>query len=62
MLNDLLGGFGVEYAGEVDMYEGPPLLYINMGDTYDTTVCLFNGTWKITSLGDIVERNPRMFK
>lgn len=61
MLNDLVGGYGVEYTGEVDMHDGPPLLYINKGDTYDTTICLFLGDWKVCSWGDIVERNEKLF-
>ena len=54
--DELLEGFGVECAGEVDMRDGPPLEYVNMGDSYDLTLCRFDGSWRVCSMGDIVER------
>lgn len=60
--DELLEGFGVECAGEVDMRDGPPLEYVNMGDTYDLTLCRFNGSWRVCSMGDIVERHERLFR
>jgi hypothetical protein len=62
MANDIIGGYGVEYAGEVDMRDGPPLEYVNMGDTYDVTLCRFNGSWRVCSVGDIMERHERLFR
>lgn len=59
--NDILEGFGVEYASEVDMREGPPLEYVNQGDTYALTLCRFNYRYLVSSWGDIVERHPRIF-
>jgi len=35
LANTILGGFGVEYAS----IKGRDLKYINMGDTYEDTVC-----------------------
>lgn len=37
-VDQLVGGFGVEPLGPVDMREGPPFEYINFGDTYATTL------------------------
>ena len=61
MLNDLLGGFGVECSGAVDMRNGAPLEYINTGDTYTPTICLFRGRWVLSSWGDIVEKHEKLF-
>jgi len=60
--NEILEGFGVEHAGDVDIRKGPPLQYINFGDTYDLTLCRFNGRWVVSSWGDIVERHERLFR
>ena len=62
MANDVVAGFGVEHCGEVDMRDGPPLLYVNLGDAYDTTLCLFRGRFVVSSWGDIVERHPKLFE
>ncbi len=61
MLNDLLGGFGVECSGDVDIHKGAPLEYINAGDTYTATICLFRGRWILSSWGDIVEKHEKLF-
>lgn len=64
-INNLLEGYGVEgLPGKHDSHRtGPEYQYINMGDTYSTTLIykrssdrLFIGNW-----GDVVERNPRLF-
>jgi hypothetical protein len=59
-INDLVDGNGVESLGPVDVREGPPFSYINMGDPYKTTLVydrerdlLFVGNW-----GDIAEKHP----
>ena len=60
--NELLRGSGVECAGNVYMRDGPPLLYVNRGDPYNLTLCLFQGRFVVSSWGDIVERNARLFR
>ena len=58
-INKVLGGYGVE-AIEADKYidsyyRHAAALFVNMGDTYDTTV-LFDtdrGTFRIVSYGDL---------
>ena len=62
MASDIIGGFGVECVGRVDMRDGPPLLYVNLGDTYDVTLCRFRGRYMVCSWGDIVERHERLFR
>lgn len=62
MANDLIEGFGIEHCGEVDMRDGPPLEYINLGDTYACTLCLFQGRYLVSSCGDIVEKHERLFR
>lgn len=59
-INDLLDMNGVESLGPVDMYEGPPFMYLNAGDPYRATMIydrdrdlLFVGNW-----GDIAEQHP----
>ena len=50
--------FGVEGMCELN---GDPcdLQHINMGDTYDLTVCFYGGRFLVSSWGDIVERATR---
>ena len=62
MANDVIEGFGVEYCGEVDMRDGPPLEYVNLGDTYKLTLCRFRDRFIVSSYGDIVERHPKLFE
>lgn len=58
-LNSLLGGYGVESTydqncmGATDPNE---LLYINMGDTYDLTICHYKNKFRLCSWGDIAEK------
>lgn len=53
-IDAILKGCGVEYIdGNGDW---PSISYVNMGDTYDTTVMFVNGRFRIGSWGDIVER------
>lgn len=62
MFNELLDGFGVEAIrdeNECDRYYGDIVgLYVNMGDTYNTTVVYdtINDRFITTSWGDFVER------
>jgi len=52
MANDLCEGNGVEYS-EIC---AAPLRYINMGDSYDTTLCRFRGAWKVACWADFAEK------
>jgi hypothetical protein len=59
-INHMVDANGVEALGPVDMHEGPPFLYLNMGDPYVATLIydrdrdlLFVGNW-----GDIAEKHP----
>ena len=64
-INQEIEGFGVEAIeaeGEWDRYYGPIVaLYINMGDTYATTLLydVERDSWYITSCGDWVETAER---
>src|SRR5688572_26207947 len=40
-LDDLLGTCGVEHIGEVNMHDGPPVEYLNTGDSYALTLMWF---------------------
>jgi len=63
--NTILDGCGIETIGLPDgCFENcqtPEITirYINMGDTYDTTVLKVNGQYRIGNWGDIVERFDR---
>ena len=61
MANEIIDGCGVEGCGEVDMRNGPPLEYVNLGDTYQTTLCRFRDRYIVSCWGDIVERHPKLF-
>jgi hypothetical protein len=67
LANRLLGGFGVEAIGGMDVdsyYQNTVALYVNMGDTYDATV-LFDTVKRkfyITSVGDFVEAYDRAYE
>lgn len=60
-INDVIGGHGVEVLGPPRSGDyAPPYEYVNMGDTYATTLIykrstdnLFIGNW-----GDIAEKHP----
>lgn len=64
IISQMLGGHGVEAirGDEFDSYWGDTVaVYVNMGDTYTTTV-LFDvdkGKFEITSYGDWIEREER---
>lgn len=61
-INKLIGGYGVEPIRNES--QETVALYINMGNTYDTTI-LFNRKTKmpmITTMGDFVERNILKYK
>ncbi len=60
-LNSLLGTHGCETVGPVDMRNGPPVEYLNAGDTYSTTLLWFRdldsgrGRFRIGCMADAVE-------
>lgn len=61
-LNEVLGGYGAEalWGRRVTV---PAAVYVNMGDTYITTL-LFDyekDTWYLTSWGDWIERNGKRY-
>lgn len=63
-LNDVLNGYGVEYAASRgEIMEPNGLTYVNMGDAHDTTMAYDHktGRWLCTSWGAIVEANPKRF-
>lgn len=56
-LNAVMTGYGVEYIPHGHNAKSPAFYYINMGDTYNTTIVRFSdGRYRITTWGDIVER------
>lgn len=55
-INDILGGCGVERIEPGNNARSPGILYVNMGDTYDTTVMVVRGWFRVGCWGDIVER------
>lgn len=64
-INELLGGFGVEYIEAVDdcEYTQRGLSYINLGDSYHNTV-IFNHSsnrWTFNYWGNIVESKPKKY-
>lgn len=63
-IDEVLAGYGVEAirGRYVDKYhQDIQAAYVNLGDTYDTTILLDHetGNFVLTSLGDWVERNTR---
>lgn len=58
-LDDLLATHGVESLGDVDMHDGPPVEYLNTGDTYAATLVWYRDRvrpWAVESWGDVAER------
>lgn len=68
LANEIMGGFGVESIRDNewdrDYYADIGLLYVNMGDTYETTLIYDTrkDKWIVSSWGDIVERHPKRFE
>lgn len=58
-LNVLLGGYGVEGVPDPDSFHNPGLVYVNMGDTYVTTICYWHQNFYVASWGDMVESLER---
>jgi hypothetical protein len=66
--NEILGTYGVEAIQSetswVPYWMDIVALYLNAGDTYNPTL-LYNrltGTLNLTTYGDFVERNPKLFE
>ena len=57
----ILDGFGVEYLVPDDGTQ--PIAYVNMGDTYNTTIMFDHekNRFLLGSWGDVVEAQPRRF-
>lgn len=57
-IDEVMGANGIEGLGPVDMYDGQPYQYVNMGDTYSTTLIYKRDTdaLSIGCWGDIVTR------
>ena len=60
-LNEVLGGYGVEYVGSVEGIQG--IEYVNRGDTYSATLIYDrrDDLWRVGSWGDLVEKRPRFY-
>ena len=57
-LNVLLGTHGCEYLGHVDMHDGPPVEYLNVGDAYTVTVVWYRDLkqpWRAQGYADALE-------
>lgn len=53
---EIIDAYGVEYIPQGKNKRSPAITYVNLGDTYDTTVLFVKGRFRIGSWGDIVER------
>ena len=49
---DILDGYGIEYIQHKDMN----IAYVNMGDSYATTILRVNGKIRVGDWGSIIER------
>jgi hypothetical protein len=60
-LDSLLGTHGCESIGECDTTQGPPIEYLNTGDSYAATLVYYRDTdrFKVESYADAVERAER---
>ena len=54
-ISSIIGGCGVEYISRGNGAKSPAITYVNIGDTYDTTVMWVRGRFQVGSWGDIVE-------
>lgn len=61
LLNHILQGHGVECLQKRDVFGTPEMQYVNMGDTYVTTIIWDDGrkAWFIEGYGDWVEKAER---
>jgi len=63
-LNEVLDGWGIEAIWGVEDELWPIAVYINMGDTYNTTLLYDyrSQTWRVTTWGDFVEKNEKYIR
>ena len=56
-INNAIDGYGVEYVPHGSNARSPGFSYINMGDTYTTTIVRIDGgRYCVTDIGSIIER------
>ena len=55
-INELMDGCGVEYIPAGRNRRSPAIEYVNVGDTYLTTIMWVRGRYVVGCWGDIVER------
>ena len=55
-IDGLIGGYGVEYIPAGAGNRSPSIRYVNLGDTYETTILYVRGRFRVGCWGDIVER------
>lgn len=55
-ISDIIDGFGYEFIPSGSNAKSPAIHYVNMGDTYTTTVLFVRGSFQIGDWGSIVER------
>ena len=58
--NKVLEGFGIESVASISHKHD--FEYVNMGDSYNYTICDYKGRLRITTWGDIVENNMDDFE
>jgi hypothetical protein len=56
MADELLGTSGVEYISRGKNKRSPAIEYCNAGDPYTSTLMFVNGSYRVGTWGDIVER------
>ena len=55
-IDRILRGCGVEWIEPGNNANSPGIDYVNMGDTYATTVMVIRGRFRVGCWGDVVER------
>lgn len=55
-IDRILGTSGIEYVQRGRNDRSPGFVYCNAGDTYATTIVKVGGHFRITTIGDIMER------
>lgn len=55
-LDSIAETMGVEYIAEGEGSKSPAIEYLNTGDTYTPTILYVNGSYRVGSWGDLVER------
>lgn len=54
-INELIGGYGVEAVFDDIDPDSPAMSYVNMGDTYRTTILYDDSGYHISTMGDWIE-------